>query len=121
MRRFSSNSTTVLTIEYGMPIFIDMPNVQPSASALGSVLGVAHGARAVDVVMAVGVGEEVEDRLGRRGDHAFDGDDVSGIRHAARVPTGVSLLLSDPAAGRRGQATDSERGVVMADDRRGDL
>ena len=26
MRRFSSNSITVLTIEYGMPTFIDMPN-----------------------------------------------------------------------------------------------
>ena len=32
MRRFSSNSTTVLTIEYGSPIFIDIPNWLPSAS-----------------------------------------------------------------------------------------
>jgi hypothetical protein len=26
MRRFSSNTITVLTIAYGTPIFIDMPN-----------------------------------------------------------------------------------------------
>src|SRR5689334_19264950 len=31
MRRFSSNSITSLTIEYGSPIFIDMPKVEPSA------------------------------------------------------------------------------------------
>ncbi len=36
MRRFSSYSMTVLTIEYGSPIFIDIPNVLPSASVCAS-------------------------------------------------------------------------------------
>ena len=36
MRRFSSNSTTVFSMEYGMPAFIDMPNVEPSARRSGA-------------------------------------------------------------------------------------
>ena len=32
MRRSCSNSTTVLVTEYGTPIFIDMPKVEPSVS-----------------------------------------------------------------------------------------
>ena len=36
MRRLSSSSMTVLTIEYGMPIFIDMPNVSPSDKRSGA-------------------------------------------------------------------------------------
>ena len=36
MSRFGVYSTTVLTIEYGMPIFIDMPNLLPSSRRCGS-------------------------------------------------------------------------------------
>ncbi len=36
MHRFSSNAMTVLSMEYGRPIFIDMPNVLPSSSRRGS-------------------------------------------------------------------------------------
>ena len=32
MRRSCSNSTTVLDMEYGTPIFMDMPKVEPSVS-----------------------------------------------------------------------------------------
>ncbi len=32
MRRSCSNSMISFSIEYGMPIFIDMPNVEPSAT-----------------------------------------------------------------------------------------
>ena len=37
MSRFSSNSTTVLVITYGIPIRIDMPNLAPSDSRAGSL------------------------------------------------------------------------------------
>ena len=62
MRRFSSNSTTVLTIEYGMPIFIDIPNFEPSANRCEPSGRTLHRARAVDLLVAGRVGEEVEDR-----------------------------------------------------------
>ena len=51
---------------------------------LGALLRVAHAAGTVDVVMPGGIGEQVEDLLGGRRDHAFDGDDVSGFAHAAQ-------------------------------------
>ncbi len=58
-----------------MPRFMDMPKVVPSATRR-RVLGVAHRAGAVDVLVTAGVGEQVEDLLGRRGDHPLDRLDV---------------------------------------------
>ena len=88
MRRFSSNSTTVLTIEYGSPIFIDMPNWLPEREPLLGLLGLAHAARTVDVAVAGGVGEQVEDRLGRSRDEPLHGLGVGhrGIVGAGRCP-----------------------------------
>ena len=69
IRRSCSNSITVDTIEYLMPICIDMPKVDPRPSSWGSTrLDLLHRARAVDVGVAGGVGDQGEDGCGPGGD-----------------------------------------------------
>ena len=55
---------TVLTIEYGRPTFIDIPNFDPSCRRLGRrPLRVSHRARAVDLAMLGRVDQQREDAL----------------------------------------------------------
>ena len=81
MRRFGSKSTTVLVVEYGTPRFIAMLNWSPSCSGVRALLLLVHRAGAVELVMAARVGEQREDRFGRRGDHALDGFGIAGFGH----------------------------------------
>ena len=66
-----------------------MEQAEPSAEGepLRPLLGLADGAGAVDVAVPCGIGQQVEDRIGGRGDQALDGLDVGvprcrGVAHA---------------------------------------
>ena len=48
---------------------------------LRSVLRILHRARAIDVVMPTGIGEQREDRGWLCGDRSFDALDITGLGH----------------------------------------
>ena len=101
MRRFSSYSTTVLTIEYGRPIFIDMPKRLPSSSCCGSPLASRTVPEPSISRCFAGIDEEGEDRLRRCGDDAFDGLDVLGVSHTRILTAPMTWRRSlAPGAGR---------------------
>ena len=82
MRRLSSNSTRCWWSSRGRRASSPCRTGRRASRGCGAALGVVHRARAVDLVMAAGIGEQGEDRFGRRGNHALDGFDVAGLGHA---------------------------------------
>ena len=60
---------------------------------LRSVLGLPHRARAIDVVMPTGIGEQREDRLRRGADRALNGLDVTGPSHGRQRRTELTRPL----------------------------
>ena len=72
------------------------PELRAQRQPLGADLGVAHGAGAVDVAVAGGVGEQVEDLLGGGRDHPLGGGAVARFGHGGIVPATGGRM---PAAG----------------------
>ena len=73
----SSNSMTVLTIEYGMPDLHLHAELRPERKPLPRALGVAHRRRTRrSSRCGSGSDEQFEDLLRRRRDHPFNGDNV---------------------------------------------
>ena len=84
-----------------MPTFIDMPNLAPSDNRSGESFGVADGARAVDLVVAARIGDQVEDRH-----RAGTGSRARRTRRRSStllISTSHSLLTGT-AAGRTGRS-----------------